>query len=64
MKRFNVGADLSKKTIDFFIYQLKVHLRVGNNVAGFKDLIEWIQQHCICVSEVMIVIEHTGLYSY
>ena len=64
MKRFNVGADLSKKTIDFFIHQLKVHLRVDNNVAGFKKLIEWIQQHCICVSEVMIVIEHTGLYSY
>ena len=64
MKRFNVGADLSKKTIDLFIHQLKVHLKVDNNVAGFRELIEWILQHCICLSEVIIVIEHTGLYSY
>jgi transposase len=64
MKRFNVGADLSKKTIDFFIYQLKIHLRVDNNVAGFKELLQWICQHGICVSEVFIVMEHTGLYSY
>jgi transposase len=64
MKLYNVGADLSKKTIDFVIHQLKVSLQVDNSIAGFKDLITWFHQHSIDLSEVMIVMEHTGLYSF
>ena len=64
MKLYNVGADLSKKTIDFVIHQLKVFLKVDNNISGFKELIKWFLQHGIDLSEVMIVMEHTGLYSY
>lgn len=64
MKLYNVGADLSKKTIDFVIHQLKAYLKVDNSIAGFRDLINWFQKHSIDHSEVMIVMEHTGLYSY
>ena len=64
MKLYNVGADLSKKTIDFVIHQLKAFLKVDNNISGFKELIKWFHQHGIDLSEVMIVMEHTGLYSY
>jgi transposase len=64
MKLYNVGADLSKKTIDFVIHQLKAFLKVDNNISGFKELIRWFHQHGIDLSEVMIVMEHTGLYSY
>ena len=64
MKLYNVGADLSKKTIDFFIHQLKAFLKVDNTIAGFRELITWFGQHSIDLSEVMIVMEHTGLYSY
>ena len=64
MKLYNVGADLSKKTIDFVIHQLKAHLKVDNRISGFRDLINWFQQHSVDLSEVMIVMEHTGLYSY
>jgi transposase len=64
MKLYNVGADLSKKTIDFFIHQLKAFLKVDNSIAGFREMIKWFRQHSIDLSEVMIVMEHTGLYSY
>jgi len=66
MKLYNVGADLSKKTIDFVIHQLKAFhfLKVDNSISGFRELIKWFQQHSIDHSEVMIVMEHTGLYSY
>jgi transposase len=64
MKLYNVGADLSKKTIDFFIHQLKAYLKVDNSTGGFKELIRWLNEHSIDPSEVLIVMEHTGLYSY
>src|SRR5215204_4174682 len=64
MKLYNVGADISKKTIDFVIHQLKAFLKVDNSVSGFRELIEWFHQYSIALPEVMIVMEHTGLYSY
>ena len=64
MKLYHLGADLSKKTIDFFIYQLKVFLKLDNSISGFKELIKCLRQHSIDPSKVMIVMEHTGLYSY
>ena len=64
MKLYNVGADLSKKVIDFFIHELKAFLTISNNAEGFKQLLKWFDQHSISLSQVMIVMEHTGLYSY
>src|SRR5215208_2443154 len=64
MKLYNVGADLSKKTIDFVIHQLKAYLKVDNSITGFRDLVKWFQEHSVDLSDVMIVMEHTGLYSY
>jgi transposase len=59
-----IGADLSKKSIDFASHQFKSHLKVENNATGFRDLIGWLKQLQINVSDLMIVMEHTGLYSY
>lgn len=64
MKLYNVGADLSKKSIDFVIHELKAFLTVANSVAGFKQLLKWFHQYSIESSQLMIVMEHTGLYSY
>ena len=64
MKLYHLGADLSKKTIDFFIYQLRIFLKLENGISGFKELLKCLRQHSIDPSEVMIVMEHTGLYSY
>lgn len=54
MKLYNVGADLSKKTIDFVIHELKAFLTISNNAEGFKQLLKWFRQHCISSSQVMI----------
>lgn len=59
-----IGADLSKNSIDFASHQFKTTLKTDNNISGFKCLINWITQQGMDVSQVMIVMEHTGLYSY
>lgn len=56
-----VGADLSKKTIDLFCHS---HLRIENNNTGFKLMVRWFKEQNIGLSQVTIVMEHTGLYSY
>ncbi|HYK46954.1 MAG TPA: IS110 family transposase [Parafilimonas sp.] len=56
-----IGADLSKRTIDLFFQS---HHQIENNKIGFSQMMKWIKQHNITASEVMIVMEHTGLYSY
>ena len=58
-----IGADLSKKTIDFATHS-GIHLKVENAVSGFKELIKWLSKQNINLSEAIIVMEHTGLYSY
>lgn len=57
-----VGADLSKKTIDL-CHLLGSYTRIGNNLSGFKKMIQWLKQQQINFSELLIVMEHTGLYS-
>lgn len=59
-----IGADLSKNYIDFASHLFKSHLKVENNSSGFQGLIKWFKQQTIDVSQVIIVMEHTGLYSY
>jgi len=58
-----IGADLSKRTIDFATYQ-GIHLKVSNCRTGFDELVKWLNKQGINSSEMMIVMEHTGLYSY
>ena len=59
-----IGADISKKSIDFASHLLSTHFQIENNSSGFPVLIKWIQEKKISMSNVMIVMEHTGLYSY
>jgi transposase len=59
-----IGADLSKKSIDLVCHLLNTHIQIENSIAGFKDLLQWMCKQKINVSETMIVMEHTGLYSY
>jgi len=61
---FIVGADLSKKTIDVAIHQSAIHLKITNDTNGFQELMLWVQKQSIDQSDILIVMEHTGLYSY
>lgn len=64
MKVCIIGIDISKKTIDVFVHHLKVHIKVSNNLAGFLKLLRFFSQNNIDLLETVIVMEHTGLYSY
>jgi transposase len=59
-----VGADLSKKTIDLVIYPTKQHLSIVNSKAGFNQMLKWLKQSNKYLSNIILVMEHTGLYSY
>lgn len=59
-----IGADLSKETIYLACYGLNSYLRIANNAAGFSEMKRWLKSQKIDLSTVMIVMEHTGLYSY
>jgi len=59
-----IGTDLSKKSIDLVCHLLNTHIQIENSITGFKDLLQWFKQQKINLSETMIVMEHTGLYSY
>ena len=58
-----IGADLSKRTIDFATPQGD-HLKVTNDVPGYGALMKWIKKQSINLADTTIVMEHTGLYSY
>ena len=59
-----IGADLSKRTIDLFCQLHSSHIVIDNNISGYKQMVKWLKEQKINCSEVMIVMEHTGLYSF
>lgn len=59
-----IGADVSKKSIDLVCHLQKEHLKIENLSCGFDRLLQWFVQQKINASETMIVMEHTGLYSF
>lgn len=59
-----IGADLSKKSIDLACHLLGSHIRIENSKPGFKELLKWLKHQRINPAEILIVMEHTGLYSY
>lgn len=58
-----IGADLSKETIDFATPQA-LHTKLSNDRPGYQEFLKWLKGQRIDVSKMMIVMEHTGLYSY
>lgn len=59
-----IGADLSKRSIDLVCHLHKSHIRIENSPAGYEQLLQWCRAQKINLSQTMIVMEHTGLYSY
>jgi transposase len=58
-----IGADLSKKTIDFATPEA-THIKVSNDTPGYQEFMGWLKKQKIDILKTMIVMEHTGLYSY
>ena len=64
-----VGCDVSKETLDFAIYTPETpyrkfqHIQVENSKSGFKEMCRWLRASKIKLSEVVVAMEHTGIYS-
>src|SRR5687767_7986695 len=58
-----IGADLSKKSIDFANPEA-AHIKVSNDPPGYQQFMGWLKKQKINTSKIMIVMEHTGHYSY
>ena len=59
-----LGADISKKSIDLSCHSNKKHLVIENNQFGFKAMLKWLSDNKISSSTLLVVMEHTGLYSF
>ncbi len=62
-----VGIDISKKTLDATLFNKEglkksKHVVVNNNLKGFKDLVNWMKKWIPVFSELLICMEHTGVY--
>jgi transposase len=60
-----LGVDVSKKVIDVHLYKKELHNQFENNKKGFKQMISWLKKSTDTSKEnILIALEHTGLYSY
>lgn len=62
-----VGIDISKKTLDFTLYNPKdyknsAHVKISNSRDGFKELPRWLKKKDVRVNETLFCMEHTGIY--
>ena len=68
-KKWFVGIDVSKLTLDVVLYYENKkfvadnHLQVSNDVCGFQEIESWLQARNICRNSVILSMEHTGIYS-
>ena len=59
-----VGADISKTSIDMVCHLPYSHLKITNSISGFQEMLIWFNEQGLDLSVTMVVMEHTGLYSY
>jgi transposase len=60
-----IGVDVSKHTIDAYIYSSKKHKCFKNNNSGFTEMIKWVKTNTeVPLQEHLYAFEHTGLYSF
>jgi transposase len=57
-----VGIDVSKLTLDVFIYNKKSHRQFANNQKGFASMLKWIHSESGDIKNVIYCFEHTGWY--
>ena len=64
-----IGCDVSKQTLDFAIHERGTdfrqfqHIQVSNTNEGFREFLKWLRSFKIKISEAVIAMEHTGIYS-
>lgn len=70
-KKWFVGIDISKKTLDVAIYSDStkkvdpcLHKQIPNNEEGHKELIKWFKNKKMELTQIVICMEHTGIYGF
>lgn len=58
----SVGIDVSKLTIDVFMYNLKLHCKFSNDKKGFESMLKWIKTKIEDCNDAIYCFEHTGWY--
>ncbi len=59
-----IGIDVSKLTMDVFIYSTKDKACFDNTMEGLKEMIKWVfSTSTYCKEETFFVYEHTGIYA-
>jgi len=58
----SVGIDVSKLTIDVFLYNKKSHRQFGNTAKGFILMQKWIKSEVNDFNDLIYCFEHTGWY--
>jgi transposase len=58
----SVGIDVSKLTIDVFLYNTKLHRQFENSEKGFEQMQQWIKAKVGSESPIIYCFEDTGWY--
>jgi transposase len=62
--KFTIGVDVSRNTLDIYCIEVKRHIQISNNTAGFILFRSFCKQHNIALHEAIVVLEYTGGYEY
>ena len=64
-KGYTIGVDVSKLTLDLYCFEKSSSTVVTNDPKGFACLLRWIKKQLTPhLSEVMLVMEYTGIYTH
>ena len=58
----SVGIDVSKLTLDVFLYNKKLHYQFANTPKGFIGMQKWIKSEMGSLDNLIYCFEHTGWY--
>lgn len=61
---FTLGVDVSRNTLDIYCTEVKQHLHITNDTAGFRQFLSFCRHHLIALKQTIVVLEYTGGYEY
>jgi transposase len=59
-----IGVDVSKSSLDFYLKPTDAAYRIDNRPRGFNQWIPELRKICFPGTKILVVMEHTGQYSY
>jgi transposase len=64
-KSYIIGVDVSKQKLDLHCYGQPDSLIVSNDTRGHKKILRWVKKSVSKnLSEVLVIMEYSGIYSY